>query len=168
MQDIIIGNILSFGSACFTMAANWTVSKRKSYMFQFWQCLILAVANYFFHSYAGITTLILCAVRNYIIGKGKYTKNWCIFFMIAIGVIGLVINNRGIPGILLCLATVLYTWGSFICERPMAVKTNILINQICWGIYEGFVLDFVSLITEIITASVLIVSMVKIRGDRAE
>ncbi len=167
MQDIIIGNILSFGSACFTMAANWTNSKNKSYMFQFWQCMILALANYFFHSYAGITTLVLCALRNLMIGKGKYTKNWCIFFMVVIGAVGLAINNKGVPGILLVIATVGYTWGSFVCVKPMAVKTNILINQLCWGIYEGFVLDFVSLITEIVTATVLLVSMIKIKlGDR--
>ena len=163
MQDIIIGNILSFGSACFTVAANWTNSKSRSYMFQFWQCLILAVANYFFHSYAGITTLVLCALRNLLIGREKYSKKWCVFFIIVIGAVGLIVNNKGIAGILLVIATVGYTWGSYVCEKPMAVKTNIFINQLCWGIYEAFVLDFVSLITEIVTASVLLISMIRLK-----
>lgn len=163
MRDIIIGNLLAFAAAVFTAAANWTGSKNKSYMFQFWQCLILAIANIFFHSYAGITTLVLCAIRNLIIGKGLYSRNLCILFSVLIGIAGLVVNNKGIAGILLVVATVGYTWGSYVVKRPMAVKTNILINQICWGIYEAFVLDFVSLLTEVITASVLIVSMIRYR-----
>lgn len=162
MRDLIIGNTLSLVVAIFTMAANWTNSKSKSYIFQFWQCAILAVANFFFHSYAGITTLVLCAIRNLLIGKEKYTKKLCVVFMIVIGAVGLLVNNRGIPGIILVLATVVYTWGSYVCVRPMAVKTNILINQTCWGIYELFVLDIVSLITEIITATVLVISMIRL------
>lgn len=163
MRDLIIGNMMSMVCAIFTMAANWTNSKSKSYIYQFWQCAILAVANVFFHSYAGITTLVLCALRNLLIGKEKYTKKLCVVFMIAIGVVGLLVNNKGIPGIILVLATVGYTWGSYVVMRPMAVKANILINQACWAIYEIFVLDIVSLITEIITMTVLIISMIRLR-----
>lgn len=168
MRDLLIGNALSMIVALFTMAANWTNSKEKSYLYQFWQCAILAVANIFFHSYAGITTLVLCAIRNLMIGKGKYTKKWCIAFMLVIGIVGLLVNNRGIPGILLVLATVGYTWGSYVCVNTVPVKLNILINQICWAIYEVFVLDIVSLITELITGSVLVASLIRIRRKGEE
>lgn len=162
MIDLLIGNGLSLVAACFTAASNWTTDKAKCYMLQAWQCGILAIASIFFHSYAGISTLALCALRNYLIGKNKYTWKLCVILTILIGVVGVLVNNRGFVGILLVLATMVYSVGSYVVQRPMAMKLNILINQLCWMIYEIVVLDIVSLITEIITVAVLMVSIVKL------
>ena len=162
MFFIVIGNVLSALAACATLASGWVNEKSKSFFFQFLECSILALANVFFHSWSGITTLVLCAVRNYIIYKGKYTRNVCILFMVLIGGAGVYVNNRGLIGLLIVFATVFYCAGCYLTENPMPVKINILINHICWIIYDAFVWDFVSVITETLALIAIITSMIRL------
>ena len=125
---MIIGNILSFFAALFMVAS--CVVKRKQAVFfcQFLECALLAVASVFFGSLAGMTTLVLSAVRNLVVAKGRYTKPVMVAFVILTIVAGLLANTRGLVGLLPVLATVEYT----ICGEAnvrdagaKALRTNI-------------------------------------------
>ena len=167
MVNLIIGNLLSAAAAVFMAAANWSDKKTTSFRYQCLQCLILAAASVFFGSYAGVTTLLLCAGRNYLIAVDRYTGRLCVIFMILTGLAGVLVNNRGFIGLLPVAATVIYCAGSYLARRIMAVKVNILFNQIAWLIYEASVMDIVSAITDAVTLVILLISMVRL-GKKKE
>ncbi len=125
---MIIGNILSFFAALFMVAS--CVVKRKQAVFfcQFLECALLAVASVFFGSLAGMTTLVLSAVRNLVVAKGRYTKPVMVAFVILTIVAGLLANTRGLVGLLPVLATVEYTICCHYIEGEMATKCSIFVN----------------------------------------
>ena len=95
---MIIGNILSFFAALFMVAS--CVVKRKQAVFfcQFLECTLLAVASVFFGSLAGMTTLVLSAVRNLVVAKDRYTKPVMVAFVILTIVAGLLPTRGGWSG----------------------------------------------------------------------
>lgn len=162
MNDIIIGNVISIVSACFTAASSWTISKQKSYRYQVFQCLTLAVASIFFHSWSGVTTLLLCAVRNYLVSKNLFKgKVVWITLMILVG-IGILVNNRGIVGWIVILATCVYTIGSCKAQRPLAVKANITFNCAMWSLYDFLILDIVSGAMDVMATILTLVSICRL------
>ena len=55
---LLAGNAVSLLAACFTLASAWSRERRRIYMFQAWQCLLLARANILFGSISGVTTFL--------------------------------------------------------------------------------------------------------------
>ncbi|MCQ2509999.1 MAG: YgjV family protein [Lachnospiraceae bacterium] len=162
MNDILIGNLISIVSACFTAASSWTVSKQKSYMYQVFQCLTLAVASVFFHSWSGVTTLLLCAARNYLVSKNLFKgKIVWITLVILVG-LGILVNNRGIVGWIVIMTTFVYTIGSYKAMRPMAVKANITFNCAMWALYDFLILDFVSGVVDVMATILTLVSILRL------
>lgn len=160
MRDILIGNIISIVSACFTAASSWTISKEKSYRYQVFQCLTLALASVFFHSWSGVTTLLLCASRNYLVSKGLFKgKIVWVTLVILVG-LGILVNNRGIIGWIVILATCVYTIGSCKAIRPLSVKANITFNCAMWAIYDFLILDLVSGVMDVMATVLTLVSIV--------
>ena len=157
--NIIIGNIISLAAACFTAASTFLHKRRTVYLCQVWQCILLAVASIFFRSYAGITTLVLCAVRNVFIMKEKYTGKLCAVFFVLVGVAGLISNNRGFIGLIPVFATLLYTVGAYVAKKEITIKWNIMANLILWGIYEAAIMDYASLISDLVGVTAGIVSL---------
>ena len=47
-MSLIIGNLCSFVAACFTFLSAWSRDKKRIYLYQAAQCLVLAGANIFF------------------------------------------------------------------------------------------------------------------------
>lgn len=162
MNGIIIGNIISIVSACFTAASSWTISKQKSYMYQVFQCLTLALASVFFHSWSGVTTLILCAIRNYLVSKDLFKgKIVWITLVILVG-LGILVNNRGITGWIVIIATCVYTVGSCKAIRPLSVKTNITFNCAMWAIYDFMILDLVSGAMDVMATVLTLISILRL------
>ncbi len=160
MNHILIGNLISVVSACFTAVSSWTVSKKKSYRYQVFQCLTLAAASVFFHSWSGVTTLLLCALRNYLVSKDLF-KGKIVWIMLAVLVgLGILVNNRGAVGWIVILTTFVYTIGSFKAERPLAVKANIAFNCAMWALYDFLILDLVSGVMDLLATGLTLVSMV--------
>lgn len=74
MNNILIGNIISFTGAVFLAVSCVVKSRKQIFVLQFLNCAFLAVASYFFNAYATITTLIICCIRNIFIMRDKFTK----------------------------------------------------------------------------------------------
>ena len=74
-MSIITGNIISLAAAAFLAASCVMKSRNGIFAMQFMNCALLAAASYFFGSYAAISTLILCCVRNVLILRERFTKN---------------------------------------------------------------------------------------------
>lgn len=144
MPNLIIANSISLIAAVFTAMSSWSKEKRHIYLYQVYQCLLLALSSIFFASYAGIVTLLVCAWRNYLASKNLLSKKWIFFCLIAIVVFGLAVNNRGLIGVLVVATNVVYSLGVYFAKSETAIKCNIILNLTLWAIYEIFILDIPS------------------------
>lgn len=161
MSNILIGNIISFAAAIFLAVSCVVKSRKQIFILQFMNCAVLAVASYFFGSYAAITTLALCCIRNIFIMKDKFSVPVMTVILILVIACGILTNNRGIIGLLPVIATVEYTICCHYITDVGKTRISILINEAIWIIYSFLVLDFSTAITDIIVVTVDIVSIAK-------
>ena len=166
MTNLLIGNCISLVAAVFTCASCYVRDKKRIYFYQVGQCLILAVANLFFGSYAGIVTLALCALRNYLLGIDKFGKVSCISIASLMLVIGAAINNNGAVGWIVIIANVLYTIGGYIARREITIKLNIILDLVLWIIYEILIIDIPSLIADVIGVVIAIAAVIRALSEK--
>lgn len=163
---MIAGNIVSFFAALFTFASAGTQSRKHSYLYQAAQCLIMAFASVFFQSASGVTTFLLCAVRNLLLAFDRFTPRLCAFFVAAVAVVGLAANNRGLLGLLPVLTTALYTVGCFFARRLKAVKANLAVNLSLWALYDCLIRDYVSMAVDSASAAAALASLLRRRAEQ--
>ena len=163
---MIAGNICSFFAACFTLLSAWSRDRKRIYLYQAAQCLILAVANIFFVSVSGTTTYFLCAVRNWLIAENRFTGRRCILFVIAVAVLGLAANTRGIVGLLPVITTVIYTVACLYVKRTQDIKWNIIVNLVLWTVYDLLIGDYVSAGVDSVSAGTALLSVFHEKRER--
>ncbi len=159
---LITGNILSFIAAMFMAASSVVKNRSTIFLLQFFECFILAVASFFFKSYAGITTLLLCAVRNLLTARGYFGKKTMLVFFVLTAVFGFLANNRGLIGLLPVMATLQYTCCSYILTGLLSTRISILINTAIWVIYAFLIKDFSTGITDSIGLAVTAFSILRL------
>ncbi len=157
--NLIIANCISFVCAIFTCLSCWTKDRARTYYYQVAQCLVYAVASYFFNSYAGIVTLIVCAARNFLLAKDIYGKKICVSLAVLMLVLGVVCNNSGPVGYIIIAANVIYTLGAFFAKSELVIKLNIMLDLLLWIIYDVFMKDIPSLVADSVAVIVAIVSL---------
>lgn len=162
MSRYLIANILSVVCACFTAASAWVPDRKKGFQLQVAQCLVYAVASYFFGVYATIITVLLCALRNYLEANNRFPLKLCIPFCIVMTVLGLLFNNSGLTGIVPVAATVVYSFGCCLFKGLIITKVNILIDLALWMVYDIMIGDFPSLVMDGIGAAVAIAAIIRI------
>ena len=160
MLFIIIGNIISFAAAIFTALSSLSKDTFKVYIFQMVQCLLLAIASIFFMSWSGIATLLICSFRNYLAAREKLSFQITVILLVLLVILGIFVNNRGLIGWIIIIATAIYTIGMYLVHNEIPIKINISINLILWIIYECFILDFSSLIMDLIALVLAVISII--------
>ncbi len=161
MSNILTGNILSLAAAVF-LAVSCAVKDRKQiFVLQFMNCAVLAAASYFFSSYAAISTLALCCVRNIFIMRDRFTKPVMTVIVILVIICGLLANNRGIVGLLPVIATVEYTMCCHFITEVKKTRVSILVNEIIWIVYSFIIMDYSTAVTDIIVVIVDILAIIK-------
>jgi hypothetical protein len=163
---LIIGNILSFIAALFTLASCLTKKRDNVFYFQFMECSVLAVASYFFGAYAGITTLVISAVRNLTVAREKYNFAGMVIFTILVIISGAAANNRGFVGLLPVIATVQYTVCSYLIEGIKGTKYSIAVNVFMWIVYSFAILDISTGVSGVINLICVILSIIKMNYDK--
>ncbi len=160
MSYIVIGNIISFIAAVFLAISCIVKDRKQIFILQFMNCAVLAVASYFFGSYAAISTLVLCCIRNIFIMRDRYTRPAMTVLVVLVIIAGLFTNNRGIIGLLPVVATVEYTMCCHFITDVGKTRISILVNELIWVVYSFFVMDISTALTDII---VIIVDIAAIK-----
>lgn len=163
--NLIIGNCISVVAAIFTARSSWAKDKWHIYFFQVIQCLLLAVASVFFNSYAGIVSLLVCALRNYLAATDRLNKYATLFCFAMILVPGILINNRGYIGYIVIAANAIYTIGMYLAKKELAIKCNIILNLSLWIVYESLIIDIPSIIADGIGLIVAVASLFRKRTE---
>jgi Bacterial inner membrane protein. len=164
---MLIGNLISFAAACFTLLSAWSRDRRRIYLYQAGQCLLLAVANIFFASVSGVTTYVLCTLRNLLLAYDRFTPRLCCGFVALVTALGLWANNRGLIGLLPVLTTAVYTVVCLRARRTKAIKLNIIVNLLLWAVYDFFILDYVSCVVDSVSAAAALLSLFRKAPEQA-
>ena len=165
-MSIITGNIISLAAAAFLAASCVMKSRNGIFAMQFMNCALLAAASYFFGSYAAISTLILCCVRNVLILRERFTKNAMTAIVVLVVILGIMTNNRGAVGLMPVIATVEYTICCRLIRDVKRTRVSVLVNEAIWLIYSFIIFDFSTALTDVAVIIVDILAIV--REKRAE
>lgn len=141
---LFIGNCISAIAAVFTALSSWSKDRKSIYGYQVVQCLLLSLASVFFASRSGIVTLLVCAWRNYLAARDRLTKGRILICLVLIAVFGLLVNNRGVIGLLVVFTNVIYSLGMYFAKSELAIKCNIMLNLTLWLVYEILIIDIPS------------------------
>ena len=160
---IIIGNIISFIAALFMFASGWTKDRDRTFLYQILENVVLCAANLCFRSYAGISTLLLSSVRNYLVMKERYTKKLMYIFVLLIIVIGFTINNRGLVGILPIAATVQLSACNQYAKTLIQHKLSLFVNTAIWLVYDFCILDISSTVAQTVMCILTAVTIVRLK-----
>ena len=164
---LLFGNIVSFAAACFTLASAWSRDRRRIYLYQAGQCLLLAFANILFGSVSGVTTFALCTARNLLLAYDRFTPRRCWFFVSAVALLGLFANNRGAVGLIPVVTTALYTVVCLYAKRTRDIKLNLIVNLLLWAVYDFFILDLVSCAVDAVSAGTAVLSLFRVQDSRS-
>lgn len=145
---IVIGNLISFAAAVCMLLSAFSPQRNKLFFLQFLECALLALANIFFASYAGVWVLLLSAVRNILVAKEKYNKKIMVIFASLTVILSLLTNNRGLVGLIPMVATVQYTVCSEYIRGILGTKVSMAVNTLFWIIYSAVILDFSTAISD--------------------
>lgn len=166
MSNYAIATVLSFITACFTLASSWTKDPRRTYMYQVGQCLVYSVAAYFYGVYPCIIMMLINAFRNYLIAKDRYKASYCFVFSILALVLGLWSNTSGVIGLITVIATIQYSACSYFLKKEIPVKINVAVNLAIWLCYDILVRDIFSGVMDSIGALLAIITIVRILSDK--
>lgn len=161
-MNYIIACCLSGVTAVFTMLSAWTPDKKKSFFFQIAQCLAYAAASWFFGVYPAVISMLVCAVRNYLVAKDRYTLRPALILTSAAAVIGLITNTSGFTGMIPVIATVEYGIFLYLFQSSTASRINILVNLLLWVIYDFLIRDFINCTVDSVSSALAIVSVIRI------
>ena len=166
---IVIGNMISFVAAVFMMVSCCVNDQKRAYFCQMMNCAILCVASVFFGSWAGLTTLVISATRNCLVMLGRYTKKMMYIFTPLVFVVGLLVNNRGLIGMLPPVATVQLSLCNYYAKSLLATKLSFFVNNLLWVVYAFAILDLSSGLMDGSTCIIGLISIVRlIREEKRE
>ena len=152
-MTIIIGNIIALIASILMIFVSSSKNKKKILIYQTVQVALLT-----------LSTLILGGIAGAIINAITIIRN---IFIISISIIvlSLAFNNLGYIGLLPLISTVLYTM-SINTKSTIKLKSMILLNMICWGIYDFIIMSYTSAIFEFIATITSIITIYQLLKDK--
>ena len=165
-MNILIGNLISLVAACFLAASCISRNNRRVFAFQCMESLTVAVSSLFFASYAASVSMLLSALRNWLVSREKYTRPVMLFFLIVGVILGVAINVRGWLGLVPVIATAQYTLCCFYVKGVLTTKYSIAVNLLMWVVYSFLILDFSTAISNAIVLILDIGVIVKMHKER--
>ena len=163
MNRIVLGNLISFLASMALTAGCLMKNTKKVYIMQVTENLILVASSVCFGSWSGISTLLVSTVRNVLLVKGRFDKRMMYLFIVLVTVCGIMVNNKGLIGLLPVLATVILTVCNYYAREILAIKWSLLVNIVLWAVYFFAIRDVISGITQVMIAAVTLVSIVQLR-----
>ncbi|WP_405270596.1 YgjV family protein [Methanobrevibacter sp.] len=164
--NILIGNCISFIAGIFLLISCCVNDTKKAYKYQFLEAFTLTISSVFFMSWTGVTTMAIAAIRNAMVYKDKLTLNWTVFFVILSVILGILVNTMGIIGFLPIIAIVQITICNYYLKKIKSIKISFIVNLLFYIVYFIAIYDFTSAVIQIITATIGLISLIKlIRTD---
>ncbi len=154
MTRIILGNLLSLSSAVMLCLSSLTRDKRKCYLYQAIECVILLIAQAVFGKASAVIVMFIALLRNILIYYRFYNASYVAIVFIFTGILGAAFNTDGIIGLIPTIAAMIYSITAHLAKSFAAVKSALLLNLVAWVVYSFLIYDFASVLINI-TAAIL-------------
>ena len=157
IQDprLLVANCFSL-LATISLIISCVVSTRKRmFLFQAGQCVLLCVSQSVLGMYGGIVTTSLGAFRDTANAFDKMNPKKAYLLATVIGVVGTVFNFVGGKpwyGLLPVAAAVFYSLGCQLFRKPNHLRINLMINLSFWVVYSFIIKDYITAMTNGVTA----------------
>lgn len=161
-MSLIIGNIIALIASILIIVISCAKNKRIIIILQTIQVALLTLSNIILGGIPGAIINAITIIRNILCYKNKLTKINVVIIATALTILSLLFNNSLI-GLLPLIGTLLYT--IFInTKSTIKLKQLILLNMICWGIYDFSIKSYTSAIFELIGTITGIISIYQIKN----
>ena len=165
MNYILLGNGIALFGAVLMAAIGFIKQRRHILTAQCVQFGIMGIANLILGGINGFVSALVSITRNLICLKWELTTPIKISIISIQTVLALSINRSGVIGILPGLSACICTWFSDTTDE-IKLKMVIIIAQVCWLIYDRFILNYVSFAFDIITILANLIGIVLIVRQR--
>ena len=142
---IWLGHVLSAVSFAALAASLFARDTRRLFLLQAADSFLGALANLCFGGFSGASTNGIATVRNLLKAHGRFAGAVVWVTLVAQVAIGVLVNNRGLLGLLPVVATVEYTLAVALTDGVRAVKLALLANILMWAAYGALIGDWVGL-----------------------
>lgn len=142
--------------------ATFCVEKRAIFFFTFLQCVFLSLSSFFAGRYASSVLLLLCAIRNFLIARGKLDLFSCLILLLACAILSFLLD-RSLAGFVSLVATVQITCFGFFCSDQWQ-RVGLFVNLFLWAVYGALVKDFPTMIVNGILCAFALVPVEKMRA----
>ncbi len=140
---MVFGTIFSALAAIALGASCLAATKDAVCFLQGVQCVLLAASSVFLHVYASLPVLLLCALRNFLAAKDRFGVKNLVWFLPALIVPALLVNNRGAIGLLPVLASAEISLFA-LSRDAKTVKVGVAVNLALWAAYGFLIGDLVT------------------------
>lgn len=155
---LIIGNVIALIASILIIIVSYAKNKKQILILQTTQVALLAISNFILGGIPGAIINAITVVRNILCYKEKLTNRNIAIITILLVTISLYFNNLNLIGLLPLISTVLYT--IYInTKSTIKLKLLILLNMICWGIYDFIIMSYTSAIFQFIAIFTGIISI---------
>ena len=160
MNEVLLGNICSLG-AMISESVSSTREKRNEILgIQIISQFFYAAASVILKGYSSTAQNVAAVLRNLAAIKNVRSR-FVEWFLIGLGVIlGLILNNRGLLGLVPILTNLEYSMAIFYFKtNERELKWAFFINKILYSIFSLSIMDYVGGISNIVTAVTTLISL---------
>ena len=156
---ILIGNLISLSSSVFLFSGSASRNVRNVYLFAIFDCILLFIAQVFFGQGAAAISLLVAAIRNFLLTIRKYTAVSFAFIFSSTLILGLLFNTGGAIGLLPVFTTLLYTLTTYYAKGFVKVKLSLLLNLFLWTVYSSLIFDISGVVINLSSFIIAFVSL---------
>ena len=148
MNTLVIGNIVAFIAALFSLIIGVVKNRKKIIYLQTLQSFTYSISNIILGGFSGAIANFISAFRNILSYKEKLTKTMIIIIILVSTILTLMFNNLGFVGLLPLFYAIIYT--VFINTKDeFKFKIIIIFTSLFWLIYDITIKAYTSVIFDV-------------------
>lgn len=137
--SFIIGNIFSLIAATCLAVSVLKKTTKSLLLWQIIEVLFYTLSDLALKTYSGLTTNGIALVRDLLAYKGKLSETATFILLVSCITVGLIVNNRGVPGIFPMIASLVYTLFLYATRNEQQIRFALIINLMLWFVHDFYV-----------------------------
>lgn len=165
MNVIVWANIFGFAASGLVALASFRKERNDILKIQVIVCVLNLIANLLLGVYPAMTTGVISTFCTFLNSKEKLNKRNAYIMAILIAVIGVAINTKAIPGLLVPIASVEYLILSQSSKNAQQVRIAATINLLIYILYDCIFMLYSVAVMDAIICGTVVFNIVKFRRE---
>ena len=166
MRLVLLGNVVSTFASVFLAASCLVNNKRRAYLCQAAESVLLVISSLLLSSWAGASTQLIAVYRNMEVMEDRFSgRKLLICTLLTVG-IGLAVNNRGLIGLIPIAATIQLSFCNRYARSLWGIKWAFFFNGLLYIVYSLFISDYAYAIALMAICAGCLTSLVHLRRSQ--